>query len=557
MSSLADRAAASFAETEAAVGTSPIGPIGQLKVPALGTSRAVASSHPAISAVGAQVLAEGGNAVDATLAMAAMGWMVLPGQCGIGGDAFALVREPDGRVWTVNGSGYGPDGGTPDFYRERGLDAIPSAGPLSVTVPGAPAALATLARSATRELADLWAPAVDAAERGVPATAKNIADIAEKQRELTADAEAAEVFLPEGRLPRLGEPIRQTALARTIRALADDPRTFYNGSFAELAIDTLTAAGAPFSGDEWRLGSDAPMTDAITGAYRGATLYQTPSPSAGWMVLHQAALLDGVLGDLDQLGPEAIHWLAGAARASFQHRFDYCATDNDHWRTALGPSAIRRTRRAIIRGLPTAAPPGLTVAGDTTSTVCVDAEGRAVSFIHSLAFTFGARMMVPSTGVMLGDRLGRGAYLIQGHPNEVRPRRKPMHTLNAWLVDRPDGLVCVGNCPGGDGQVQWNMQVISHLLDHGDDPQRAVSLPRVTVFPGSDADTIGRAPIIRCEAGIDEDTLTTLERWGHTIERTPVQRGGPGGSALAITTDKYGVLHAAADPRMEGIALAL
>ena len=539
------------------MGPSGISAIGQLKAAALGSRGAVAASHPAISAVGARVLAEGGNAVDATLAMAAMGWMVLPGQCGIGGDAFALVREPDGRVWTVNGSGYGPDGGTPEFYRDRDLESIPSTGPLSVTVPGAPAALAALARAATRELAELWAPAVDAAERGVPATAKNIADIAERQRELAADDDAREVFLPAGRLPRLGEPIRQTALARTIRALLDDPDAFYEGWFADRALEALTAGGAPFSGEEWRLGSDVPVRPAITGSYGGMTLHQTPSPSAGWMVLHQAALLDGVLADLEQLGPEAIHWLASAAGESFRHRFDYCASDNDHWCTALTPAAVRYARRAIERRLPLPEQAHLAVAGDTTSTVCVDAEGRAVSFIHSLAFTFGARMMVPGTGVLLGDRLGRGAYLLDGHPNEVRPRRKPMHTLNAWLLDGPSGLVGVGNCPGGDGQVQWNMQVISHLLDHGDDPQRAVSLPRITVFPGSDAETIGRAPVIRCEEGVAEDTLTALERWGHTVERTPVQRGGPGGSALAITTDEYGVLHAAADPRMEGVALAL
>lgn len=539
------------------MGTSEARPIGQLKEAALSTSGAVASSHPAISAVGVRVLAGGGNAVDATLAMAAMSWMVLPGQCGLGGDAFALVREPDGRVWTVNGSGFGPDGGTPDFYRERGLDSIPGSGALSVTVPGAPGALTTLARAATRELGELWAPALDAAERGVPATAKNIGDIAEKQSELAADDEVRAVFMPAGRLPRRGEPIRQTALARTIRALLDEPAAFYDGWFAERAVDALATAGAPFSGEEWRLGAEVPAADAITGSYGGATLHQTPPPSAGWMVLHQAALLDGMLRDLEQLGPEAIHWLAGAARASFQHRFDYCASDNDHWRTALGAAAIRRARRGIQRRPPVPKVAGVRVAGDTTSTVCVDKEGRAVSFIHSLAFTFGARIMVPGTGVMLGDRLGRGAYLIQGHPNEVRPRRKPMHTLNAWLLDSPDGLVGVGNCPGGDGQVQWNMQVISHLLDHGDDPQRAVSIPRITVVPGSDADTIGRAPAIRCETGIEEDTLATLERWGHTVERIPVQRGGPGGSALAITADEYGVLHAAADPRMEGTALAL
>lgn len=533
-------------------------PVGQLKTAALGTGGVVSSSHPAISTAGARVLAEGGNAVDATLAMAAVGWMVLPGQCGIGGDAFALVREPDGRVWTVNGSGFGPDGGTTDFYRGRDLDAIPLTGALSVAVPGALAAVRTLLGRATRGLAELWEPAALDAERGVPTTAKNIADIAEHSGALAADADARGVFLPGGRLPRLGELVHRDDLARTLRLLADDPDAFYTGWFADRALAALREAGAPFGGEEWAQGADAPVEDAITATYGGLRLHQTPMPSAGWMVLHQAALLDGILDSHEQLGAEAIHWFTEAARASFQHRFDYCAADNDHWRSALGEAAVVRTRHAIARRLPAHAAEGMAVAGDTTSTVCVDADGLAVSFIHSLAYTFGARMTVPGTGVLLNNRLGRGSYLIDGHPNEVKPRRKPMHTLNAWLLDDADGLRAVGNCPGGDGQVQWNMQVISHLVDHGDDPQRAVSLPRTTAWPGSDADTIGRSPVLRCEEGISEDALSTLERWGHTVERVPVQRGGPGGSALVVTRDaENGVLAAAADPRMEGVALAL
>lgn len=531
--------------------------LGQSKTAALGTAGAVTSSHPAISSVGAHVLADGGNAIDATLAMAAVGWMVLPGQCGVGGDAFALVREPDGRVWTVNGSGYGPDGATPDFFRERGQDAIPLTGAQSVAVPGALAAIDTLHGAATRELGDLWAPAIRLAEGGVPTTAKNLADIAEHEGALAADPDAAEVFLPNGRLPRIGELVRQRELAGTLRRLADDPASFYRGWFADRALEALRSGGAPYSGDEWLLGSEAPVQDAISASYGSVRLHQTPLPSAGWMVAHQAAILDGVLAGQEQLSAESIHWFTEAARASFRHRFEHCAADNDNWRHALGEAAVRRTRNAIGRRLLTGAP-ALAVAGDTTSTVCVDAEGRAVTFIHSLAFTFGARMTVPGTGVLLNNRLGRGAYLISGHPNELRPRRKPMHTLNAWLLDDADGLRAIGNCPGGDGQVQWNMQVISHLVDHGDDPQRAVSLPRTTAWPGSDADTIGGRQELRCEEGLPEDTLRTLERWGHHVKRVPAQRGGPGGSALVIASDPGdGVLRAAADPRMEGVALAL
>jgi gamma-glutamyltranspeptidase/glutathione hydrolase len=189
----------------------------------------------------------------------------------------------------------------------------------------------------------------------------------------------------------------------------------------------------------------------------------------------------------------------------------------------------------------------------------VDEEGRAVSFIHSLAFTFGARITVPGTGVVLNNRLGRGTYLLDGHPNQVRPRRKPLHTLNAWVLDHADqGLLHVGNCPGGDGQVQWNMQVISHLVDHGSDPQTAVALPRFTVFPGSDADVVGRPEELRIEPGLADDVLDRLTAWGHNVVPVPLQVGGPGGSAMVVSADQaQGVLRGAADPRMEGVALAV
>ncbi len=518
---------------------------------------AVSSSSPLISLAGIRVLAEGGNAVDATLAMAAVGWMALPGQCGIGGDAFAVVREPDGRVWSVCGSGYGPDGGDADFYRERGHRSLPLTGALATTVPGALAAVSTLhAAGASRALDDLWQPAVRMAVGGVPCTRKTRDDIALHAGQLARDESARRCFLPEGRLPHVGERIHQVDLGRFLERVAAGRDGFYDGEFAEHALATLRAQGAPFSGEEWRHAARAPVVSTISQEYGGVRVHQTPLPTPGWMVLQQAAICDGMLARQSQLDATSVHWLASAARRSFRDRFDRCGADTDAWRSTLRPDAVAEARREIAAGSVPAGP--ARIDGDTTSTVVVDTEGRAVSFIHSLAFTFGARITVPGTGVVLNNRLGRGAYLVEGHPNEVRPRRKPLHTLNAWIAEDDRGLRHVGNCPGGDGQVQWNMQVLSHLVDHGTDPQTAVSLPRFTVFPGSDADVIDEPEALRCEEGLAEETLRTLRAWGHPVAVVPPQTGGPGGSALAISRDHdHGVLRAGADPRMEGVALAI
>ena len=531
----------------------------QAKVAALGARYAVATSNPAMSAVGVRVLAEGGNAVDASLAMAAMGWMVLPGQCGIGGDAFAVVREPDGEVWTVGGSGLGPDGGTPDFYRDQGHRQLPMTGALSVAVPGAVAAVRALhARSATRTLEELWRPAAAVGERGLACTRKTRNDIAQHADALGRDPGTRATFLPRGVVPKVGELLFQHDLAQFMKAVAHGTDGFYDGAFAERAMTSLIQAGAPFSGQEWEAGGAVTVAPAISRSYGEVTVHQTPLPTPGWMVLQQAAICEGVLAEQSQLDATSVHWLAEAARQSFRDRFATCGSDSEAWSRTLLEEEVRRARRQVA-ALDASVSGPARVDGDTTSTVCVDEEGRAVSFIHSLAFTFGARITVPGTGVVLNNRLGRGAYLIDGHPNEVRPGRKPLHTLNAWVVDdERRGLLHVGSCPGGDGQVQWNMQVISHLTDHGSDPQEAVSLPRVTVFPGSDADVTDRAEELRCEVGLPQGTLDQLSAWGHNVVPVPVQVGGPGGSAMVISSrPENGVLLAGADPRMEGTALAV
>ncbi|HIZ97033.1 MAG TPA: gamma-glutamyltransferase [Candidatus Janibacter merdipullorum] len=536
--------------------TAPL-PLGQQKQVVLGRSSAVSSSHPLITTEGARVLAAGGNAIDASLAMAAVAWVVLPGQCGIGGDAFAIVREPDGRVWSVGGSGFGPDGGDADFYRERGHTSIPLTGALSVTVPGAPAAHAVLGRHARWDLPRLWEKGIDLARHGFACTTKNRADITERRIPLAADPSTAACFLPDGDVPHVGRLLHQRDLADTLEALAQDPLSFYRGPLAERALDFLREGAAPFSGDEWAAMADLSQEAAITRTYGDLTVHQTPLPSAGWMMLHQAALLDGSLTAHDLLAPGACALFAGAARAAFDDRYATVGSDTTAWQDLLDAERLALRRTGLGSPARAGEPLHARIDGDTTSTVCVDDEGRAVSFIHSLAFTFGARITVPGTGVVLGNRLGRGAYLIPGHPNEVAPRRKPLHTLNAWLADGPDGLRHVGNCPGGDGQVQWNMQVLSHLVDHGLDPQSAVSLPRLTVFPGSDADVIDEPSEVRVEEGLPRATLEALRKDGHRVREVPVQRGGPGGSALAITHDPAsGVLSAGADPRMEGVAVA-
>ena len=504
------------------------------------------------------MLESGGNAVDATLAMAAMSWLALPGQCGVAGDAFAVVREPDGSIWTVNGSGFGPDGGNTDFYTARGLRSIPYDGALSVAAPGEIGALAAMhARSASRSLTELWQPAIRTAEQGMPCTAKTRADILAHEKKLRRDPDAAGALLPGGTVPVVGQLVAHPHLARTMQALALDPSSFYTGALADRAIARLCEDGAPFSGAEWQASGAIGPVPAISRSYRGHRIHVTPQPTPGWMVLQQAMICDGWLSGLSWMDAESIHVMACAAQLSFADRFGNCGSDNDAWLATLSPAAVKAARDHIafdrIEASGTIGQPD----GDTTTTVAVDSDGRAVSFVHSLAFTFGSCISIPGTGVLLNNRLGRGAYLIPGHPNEVSPRRRPMNTLNAWIATNTNGeLSHIGNVPGGDGQVQWNMQLISHLIDHDLDPQQAVDAPRFSVFPGSDADTLGQTEELRCESRIPQLTLDRLSNRGHTIETVSDWEGG--GSAQVISVDnRRGCLLGGADSRQDGVALGV
>ena len=268
------------------------------------------------ASLGARVLADGGTAVDAALAMAAMSWLALPGQCGIGGDVFAVVREPDGRVWTVNGSGYGPDGA----YR----GGLPATAGLS-RGPARPGRW----RSPPRGRSARWPPctrrggtreprrALGARGGGrrapvCPAPAKNRRDIAEHAARwpptrTSPVAAAVPGGRPGGRRPAL---LRRSSPTASSCSPAE-PQALYRGELAERAVALLRAGGAPFSGDEWAARRRRARRGARSARrYGDVVVHQTPPPSPGWMVLQQAGLLDGLLAGLPRRAPSRCTWLA-------------------------------------------------------------------------------------------------------------------------------------------------------------------------------------------------------------------------------------------------------
>jgi gamma-glutamyltranspeptidase/glutathione hydrolase len=274
-------------------------------------------------------------------------------------------------------------------------------------------------------------------------------------------------------------------------------------------------------------------------------------------------LLEGFnLAELGQNSAEAIHLMVEAKKIAYADR-NRLAGD-PHWidwpLDELISTAYADTRRPEIDrhrvNERLAALQPVAVDGDTTYFCVADGTGNCVSWIHSLSNAFGSCYIAEGTGVLFNNRAGRGFSLEPGHPNEIAPGKRTMHTLNCYLVTQNGQPVIIGGTPGGDFQPQGNVQILTNLLDFGLDPQAAIEAPRWWSFPGTDPATIDRALELRVEAEMPDATVQTLEAMGHRVVRRPP--GVYDGKMQLIVRDpQRGVLRGASDPRGDGHAVGV
>ena len=533
---------------------------------AFGLRGMIASAHPRAALVGAAILERGGNAFDAAIAVAAAEGVLLPMMCGLGGDGFAVVYDARRReVLGLNGSGVAASGATREHYTSQGFQFMPLEGVHSVGVPGAVAFYETIwKRWGSLPWAELWAPAVRLAEEGVAVTAWVSRWIGERADVLRRFPDSARLFLPDGRPPAPGERWVAPDLGRSLRAVASGGADgFYRGELAERLLAFLRREGARFEPADFARQIDETFVyPAIATDYRSFTVYETAPVSQGFLLLSQLNILEGLdLRPLPLVGADRIHLLVEAKKLAFEDR-------NRH---AVDPAFVRwplaeligkehaARRRAEIDLRKARLPEGMLVpevAADTSSFAVVDADGNAVSFIHSLSAAFGSGVVAGDTGITLNNRAGRGFSLDEAHPNVFVPGRRTMHTLNAYIVCRDGRPWLVGGTPGGDQQTQWSTQVLTSIIDHGLSPQEAVEAPRWFSFPGTDPANLGLPMVVRAEERVPEVTRGELVERGHVVETLGPWAGG--GAVQLIEVDAArGVLRGGSDPRPGGIALGL
>jgi gamma-glutamyltranspeptidase/glutathione hydrolase len=518
------------------------------------SSAAVAAPHQAAAAAGQAVLAQGGNAIEAMTAMAAVIAVVYPHMNSIGGDAFWLIREPGGRVRHLEACGFAGAGATIKRYRTLGHDGPLAALTTPAAVDGWRCALELAhALGGRMPLRDLLAAAIRHAREGCEVSPSEARTVPNRFEELKAAPGFAAAYLDaEGKTPAAGTIRKNEALAATLDHLASAGlRDFHRGDVGrEIAAD-LERIGAPIARADLER-TEARWRPPLSVRLRDATVWNAPPPTQGLASL----ILLGVFERLDVRCGETFehyHGLVEATKRAFAIRDRVCS-DPDHSfedpARHLEPAALEREAAAI--SMSRAAPyPAPADAGDTVWMGAIDRDGLAVSYIQSTYWEYGSGCVLPRTGVLMQNR-GVSFSLDPNSVNALAPGRRPFHTLNPPLAVFDDGRVCVYGSMGGDGQPQFQAQILSRLR-FGMAPDVAVDAPRLLLGRtwGDDSATL------KLEDRFDPTPVAALRRAGHEVEIAGTGYADAFGHAGMLVRRADGRIEGAHDPRSDGGAMGL
>nr|WP_316640153.1 gamma-glutamyltransferase family protein [uncultured Roseateles sp.] len=516
----------------------------------------VATSHPLAAQAGLRMLANGGNAVDAAIATAAVMTLVEPCSNGLGSDAFCILW--DGKeLHGLNASGCAPQAWTPEFFRNKyGADATtpPKRGWDGVTVPGAVAGWVTMSeRFGKLPFADLMAPAIEIAERGyaVPVIVQQKWTLAAAVGELTSQPGFAEAFLPKGRAPEVGELFKFPGAARSLRLIAETKgEAFYRGEIAEAVAafarqtgGSMTAADLAGFKPEW--------VKTISQDYAGHTLHEIPPNGQGIAALIALGILkhhDVRAHQVDSVASQ--HLQIEAMKLAFADTYRYVGEPGDMAVTSaqmLDPAYLAERAKLISMDRAQDFGAGNPVKGGTIYLSTADESGMMVSFIQSNYMGFGSGLVVPGYGVSLQNR-GHCFTLEDGHANQVAPGKRPFHTIIPAFLTKDGKPVMSYGVMGGNMQPQGHMQTLVRMLDYGQQPQAACDAPRWRYNEGLS---------LNVESAMDRDVVQGLRALGHEIAEIndSYQDFGAGQFIWGLGNPSEEGYAAASDPRRDGAAV--
>lgn len=516
----------------------------------------VTAPHHLASQAGLSVLKDGGNAVEATIAMAACLAAVYPHMTGLGGDGFWLIAEPGREPVAIDACGAAGSRVDVSLYRRAGLDTVPWRGGLAAnsvagTVSGWQTALEYAEGWAGKALplSRLLEDAIFHAESGYAVTNSQHHLTGAKLSELATAPGFARRFLVDGAAPAEGAKLHQPELARTLRRLAADGlHGFYRGDLAADIAQDLSDVGSPLVAADLAA-HRAQIRKALSVRLGCGQVFNFPPPTQGLASLMILALFDR-LGVNEGESFAHVHGLVEATKQAFLVR-DKVVGDPAHM-VENAESWLEAARLDQLAGridrdkaLPWPAPPS---GGDTTWMGAIDGQGRSVSFIQSIYFEFGSGVVLPRTGLVWQNR-GASFRVAEDGWNALKPGRKPFHTLNPAMAVLKDGRTMVYGTMGGEGQPQTQSALFTRHVLYGQPLQQAVTAPRWLLGRTWGEDSV----TLKLEDRFAPDLVQGLRDAGHQVEILPAFSSTMG-HAGAIVRHPDGWMEGATDPRSDGAA---
>jgi gamma-glutamyltranspeptidase/glutathione hydrolase len=503
----------------------------------------VCTSQPLAAQAGLRMLADGGSAVDAAIATAITLTVVEPVSNGIGSDAFAIVW--DGRqLHGLNASGRSPAAWTPEYF---GGKAVPVLGWNSVTVPGAVSAWVELhAKFGKLPFERLFEPAISYGRNGFLVSPTIAEQWAAQVPLFESQPGFAEAFMPGGRAPKPGELVTLPDHAATLTTIAaTNGEAFYRGELAAKLEAHATANGGVMCASDLAA-HRADWVGTINGAYRGYTVHEIPPNGQGIVALIALGILEQFdMSSFAADSADSVHLQIEAVKLAFADAQAYVADVEYmpvHPEHLLDQEYLRQRAKLIDQARAKPASAG-TPRGGTVYLTAADASGVMVSMIQSNYMGFGSGVAVPGTGISLQNR-GADFTVVQGHPNQVGPNKRPYHTIIPGFLSKDGAPLMSFGVMGGPMQPQGHVQVVTRIVDHGQNPQAACDGPRFRWVQGLQ---------VCCEKGFPPSTLDELLRRGHELVTTDDYNQF--GSCQAIWRLDDGYL-AVSDPRRDGQAAA-
>jgi gamma-glutamyltranspeptidase/glutathione hydrolase len=548
----------------------------------VGRNGIVAAEHPLQAQAGMRVLRDGGNAIDAAIAVFYMTAVTEPSEAGLGGDGFILayIKALD-RVVLINGSGGAPKLATRDFYQQH-VGNVPPDGPFSTAVPGSVGGFDVLLRKyGTKKYPELVRDAIDAAANGYGVTPWGAGNYRRSRDLLARYPSSAAVFLPGGKPPIVGDWLVQRDLARTIQTIAGQGASaFYKGDIARLTANYHERAGGLLRYEDLAA-FEAEEGEPIRITYHGYEVLQSPPNSGGIVMLQALNILEGF--DLKKLGhntPAYLHVLTEAFKLAFADRIPYITDPHFAPKAPIAQllskeyAALRRGLIRMDRAIAGIAPPGDPAGGKAiligheiryhqpgqSTAAAADRFGNVVSVTHSVNGGFGSGMTVEGAGFLLNNRASYFA-LDPNDINVIAPGKRTRQGAIPAMALKNGKPFLAWNTPGGDTIPQTLTQAFLNVVEFGMNVQQAVEAPcamtsnfRVSMYPQSPGNGLAMPQFLADKVGAQ------LVALGHPVQPSPTQPpygspSGPGAVKMILIDQASGTLYGGASPGKDNYVL--